>query len=149
MIRQSPSRNRGSDGAVPSVQRDVNESSGGTTQGSRGSDGAVSLVQRNIVVAFRGIKTDNHNFILTPETEKAFEKLKTAFTTTPVLKHFNPELRTRIETDASGYVIGDIMSRLHEGVWHSVAYYSRKQISARPVMILMTRSCYRISPGEE
>ena len=74
-------------------------------------------MQRNIVVAFRDIKTNDHNsFILTPETEKAFEELKTAFTTTPVLKHFNPELPTRIETDASGYAIGDILSQLHDGV---------------------------------
>ena len=141
MIRQSPSRDRGSDGAVSSVQRDVNESSGGTTQGSRGfdeavspvqrdvhtsrdtiqrsrvSDGAVSLVQRNIVVAFRGIKTNDHkSFILTPETEKAFEELKTAFTTTPILKHFNPELPTRIETNASGYAIDDILNQFYEGV---------------------------------
>ena len=88
-------------------------------------------MQRNIVVAFRGIKTNDHkSFILTPEVEKAFEELKIAFTTTPVLKHFNPELPTRIETDASGYAIGGILGQLHEGVWHLVAHYSRKQIPA-------------------
>ena len=70
-------------------------------------------MQRNIVVAFRGTKMNDYSkssFILTPEAAKAFEELKTAFTTAPVLKHFNPELPTRVETDASGYAIDDIPS---------------------------------------
>ena len=66
-----------------------------------------------------------------PEAAKAFEELKTAFTTAPVLKPFNPELPTRVETNASGYAIDDILSQSHEGVWHPVAYYSRKQIPAK------------------
>ena len=68
--------------------------------------------------------------MLTPEAKKAFEELKMAFTTAPVLRHFNPELPIRIETDASGYAIGGILSQLHGELWHLVAYYSRKQIPA-------------------
>ena len=52
--------------------------------------------------------------MLTPEAKKAFEELKMAFTTAPVLRHFNPELSIRIETDASGYAIDDILSQLHD-----------------------------------
>ena len=48
--------------------------------------------------------------MLTPKTKKAFEELKMIFTTASVLRHFNSELLIRIETDASGYVIGDILS---------------------------------------
>lgn len=88
-------------------------------------------MQRNIVAAFRSIKTNDHSpFVLTPEATKAFEQLKTAFTTAPVLKHFNSELPIPVETDASGYAIRGILSQLHTGVWHPVAYYSRKQIPA-------------------
>ena len=115
IIRQSSLRDTDSNRVVL-VQRDIDESSRDTI-GFRDSDEAVSLVQRNIVVAFRGIKTNNNNsLILTPEVEKAFEELKIAFTTAPVLKHFNSELPTRVETDASGYAIDDILSQLHEGV---------------------------------
>ena len=99
MTRQSPLRDTDSLRVV-SVSRDVDTSRGTT-------------VQRNTVVAFRGTKMNNHSkssFILTPEAAKAFEELKTAFTTAPVLKHFNPELPTRVETDASGYAIDDILS---------------------------------------
>ena len=130
MIRQSPLRDTDSLRVV-SVPRGVDTSRG--TMGFRGSDGAVSLMQRNVVVACKGIKMNDHfksSFILTSEAAKVFEKLKTAFTTASVLKHFNSELSTRAETDASGYVINDILSQLHEGISHSVAYYSRKQIPA-------------------
>ena len=105
MIRQSPLRDIDSLRVV-SVQRDIDTFRG--TTGFKGSDGAVSLVQRNIVVVFRSIKTNNHSkssFILTPEIDKVFEELKTAFKTTSVRKHFNSELPTRVETNASGYAI--------------------------------------------
>ena len=115
MIRQSPLRDTDFNRVV-SVQRDIDELSRDTI-GFRDFDEAVSLMQRNAVVVFRDIKTNNHNSsILTPEVEKAFEELKTAFTTAPILKHFNSELSTRVETDASGYVIDGILSQLHEGV---------------------------------
>ncbi len=100
-------------------------------------DGVVpsrGTVQRDAAIASRGTKTNENDskssFVLTPEAKNAFEELKTAFTTAPVLKHFTPELPIRVETDASGYAIGGILSQLHSGVWHPVAYYSRKQIPA-------------------
>ena len=53
---QSPlSREGSSTRGVANVQRDVNESSRGTTQGSRGFDGAVFLVQRDVNELSRGI----------------------------------------------------------------------------------------------
>src|SRR5436190_20052966 len=36
---------------------------------------------------------------------KAFERLKTAFSTALVLHHFNPEVRTWLQTDASGFAL--------------------------------------------
>ena len=52
--------------------------------------------------------------MLTSETKKAFEELKMAFTTASILRYFNSELLIRIETDASSYVIDDILSQLHD-----------------------------------
>ncbi len=98
------------------------------------SDRVVSNAQQDARVAFERTKPNGKNsqssFVLTPEAKKAFEELKMAFTTAPVLRHFNPELPIRIETDASGYAIGGILSQLHGELWHPVAYYSRKQIPA-------------------
>ena len=54
---------------------------------------------------------DNSHF-LTPETELAFSRLKQAFTDASILHHFDPERYIRIETDAFGYAIGDILSQL-------------------------------------
>jgi hypothetical protein len=57
--------------------------------------------------------------------------LKSAFTTTPVLAHFHHEKPTRIETDASKYALGAILSQKQDdNHWHPVAYLSRKFNSA-------------------
>ena len=49
---------------------------------------------------------------LTLKARLAFNKLKKAFTKTPILQHFDPECYIRIESDTSGYVIGRVLSQL-------------------------------------
>jgi len=44
-------------------------------------------------------------------TQKAFEKLKTSFTTTPILQHFNPSLKVVLETNASDHTMGGAISQ--------------------------------------
>ena len=99
------------------------------------SDRVVSNAQQNTRIAFERTKSNEKNsqssFVLTPETKKAFEELKMVFTTAPILRHFNSKLSIRIETDTSSYVIDDILSQLHDKLWHPVAYYSRKQIPTK------------------
>jgi hypothetical protein len=60
------------------------------------------------------------------EAEKSFSKLKTAFTTAPILRHFDPLLPTIVETDASDFAIGAILSQLEDGKLQPVAFHSRK-----------------------
>ena len=69
---------------------------------------------------------------MTPEAKLAFSRLRQAFTKAPILHHFDPERYIRIETDASGYTIGGILSQLipESGQWYLVAYFSRKMIPA-------------------
>ena len=90
--------------------------------------------------------TGEPNF-LTPDAKKAFNHLRLAFIEAPILRHFDPESHIRIETDASGYAIGGVLSQLNLdsdappnnsnsnrsdfGQWHPVAYFSRKMISAK------------------
>ena len=52
---------------------------------------------------------------LTPGAKEAFNRLRLAFTEAPILRHFDPECHIRIETDASGYAIGGVLSQLASG----------------------------------
>jgi RNase H-like domain found in reverse transcriptase len=62
--------------------------------------------------------------------------LKELFTTTLILRMFDPLLRTRLETDVSGFVIGAVISQLfHDPIhgrndWHPIAFWSRKMTGA-------------------
>jgi hypothetical protein len=61
-----------------------------------------------------------------PTQMVAFQQLKDAFTSTPILKHFDLSLQVTIETDASNFAIGCILSQKHNGRLHPVAFHSRK-----------------------
>ena len=49
---------------------------------------------------------------LTSNAKEAFNRLRQAFTKAPIFRHFDPECHIRIETDASGYAIGGVLSQL-------------------------------------
>jgi reverse transcriptase-like protein len=49
-------------------------------------------------------------FEWTPAAQAAFNQLRAAFTATPFLAHYVPDRRTRLETDASGYALGAVLS---------------------------------------
>ncbi|GAB7357799.1 hypothetical protein MBLNU459_g0615t2 [Dothideomycetes sp. NU459] len=67
----------------------------------------------------------------TDDAANAFRTLRDAFTEAPVLRHFDPMLPIRMETDASDYAIAAILSQLREnGEWHPIAYWSRKMVPA-------------------
>ena len=77
-------------------------------------------------------KTVGSDF-LTPGAKLAFTELRQAFVKALILHHFDPERHIRIETDASGYAIGGVLSQLtsdDSGRWHPVAFFSRKMIPA-------------------
>ena len=68
----------------------------------------------------------------TLEAKLAFSRLRQAFTKALILHHFDLERYIRIETDASGYVIGDILSQLipESSQWHPVSFFFKKIIPA-------------------
>ena len=70
-------------------------------------------------------KSKNSAF-LTADAKQAFTRLRQAFTEAPILSHFDPERHIRIQTDASGYAIGGVLSQLtsDSGQWNPVAYFS-------------------------
>lgn len=69
-------------------------------------------------------------FELPDDAKEAFHKLIDAFTTAGVLRHFDYNLPTQMETDASDFVIAGVLKQEHEGRWHPIAFYSRKMSSA-------------------
>src|SRR5690606_24528425 len=65
-------------------------------------------------------------FIWDQAAKEAFESLKKAFTSDPILKHFDPYKPCYIETDASKDAIGAICSQKDENdILHPIAFYSR------------------------
>lgn len=75
-----------------------------------------------------------HQWNWTQSCQKAFELLRDSFCAAPILKHFDPNLSTILETDASDYVIAGILSQQHSdnntSILHPVAYFSRKMTPA-------------------
>jgi Reverse transcriptase (RNA-dependent DNA polymerase)/RNase H-like domain found in reverse transcriptase len=60
------------------------------------------------------------------ECRRAFDTLKKAFTTAPVLTHWIPDAPLIVETDASDYALVAILSlRTSDGELHLVAFHSR------------------------
>ena len=59
------------------------------------------------------------------DCQEAFQKLKDAFTTAPILSHWDPEAQAVMETNALDYAISTILSMVHSnGEVHPVAFYS-------------------------
>ena len=100
------------------------------------------------------VKSKSHDFLpnsrnreaglgfFIPKARLAFAQLRQAFVKAPILHYFDPESHIWIETNASGYSIGGVLSQLSSGTrpdgvvtkdnlsqWHPVAFFSRKMIS--------------------
>lgn len=73
-----------------------------------------------------GKKTGNFSKEWGSAQQEAFLELLNAFETAPLLRHFDPDLLMRLETDASKFALSGILSQLFEGRWHPVAFYSRQ-----------------------
>lgn len=61
------------------------------------------------------------------EAQSAFDLLRQAFTSAPILRHYDPSLPLVLEADASNYALGAVVSqRGPDGILHPVVYHSRK-----------------------
>jgi hypothetical protein len=64
------------------------------------------------------------------EAEQAFQDLKQAFTTAPMLVMRDPEKPMRVETDASDFAYGAVLSQLEDdNKWHPSAYIATSPMS--------------------
>jgi hypothetical protein len=60
----------------------------------------------------------------------AFEELKSRLTSSELLRHYDPEKQSMIETDASDGVIAGVLSQQHGEEWYPVAYFSKTMLPA-------------------
>ncbi|MBW0516295.1 hypothetical protein O181_056010 [Austropuccinia psidii MF-1] len=62
--------------------------------------------------------------IFNEEALSLFQIIKEEFTTAPILSHFNPSLPTIVETDASAYALGAVLSQVNDSGKHQIAFDS-------------------------
>ncbi|TQV90502.1 retrovirus polyprotein [Cordyceps javanica] len=71
------------------------------------------------------------SFMWNTDCEKAFADLKQAFTSAPILRHFDPDKPSTVECDSSDYVNAGCLSQPDDaGILHPVAFFSRRLIPA-------------------
>ncbi|KAH7558668.1 reverse transcriptase [Bipolaris maydis] len=65
------------------------------------------------------------------EHQEAFDRIKQIFLEAPVLEMYSPQRPTRVETDASDYALGAVLSQqCTDKKWRPVFYHSRKFLGA-------------------
>jgi hypothetical protein len=60
------------------------------------------------------LQKKDHPFEWTSKCQQAFDLMKIAITTAPVLKTPRPDLPYLLETDASGFAVGAVLSQQHD-----------------------------------
>ncbi|MBW0575367.1 hypothetical protein O181_115082 [Austropuccinia psidii MF-1] len=73
----------------------------------------------------------NSHFPLNEEAVRQFHHFKEAFTIAPIISHFDPSLPTIVETDASDYALGAVLSQISYSGKHPIAFDSRKLLPAK------------------
>jgi hypothetical protein len=91
-----------------------------------------SDVSRGLTDMLQGANTKQATFPfqLTEQALRSFILLKRRFTRAPLLRHFDPTLPIKTETDASAFAVAGVISQLFgtgsDKKWHPIAFYSRK-----------------------
>ncbi|MBW0561053.1 hypothetical protein O181_100768, partial [Austropuccinia psidii MF-1] len=77
-------------------------------------------------------KFTQERFLFSPiqEALRQFHQLKEAFSIAPIHSHFDPSLPTIVETDASDYALGAILSQISHSGKHPIEFDSRKLLPA-------------------
>ena len=77
-----------------------------------------------ILLMTNSTSLEKHGWQSTSEIEQAQKQLIQVFTSAPVLRHFDPEQPSIVQTDASDFALGGNLSQRHEGPLHPIAFHS-------------------------
>ena len=84
-----------------------------------------------IVIPLTRLTRKSIPFQFSDQAREAFNNLKKAFTSAPILSHWIPEAPIIVETDASDYAVAAILSNVNsDQEVHPVAFYSRSLSTA-------------------
>ncbi|UYV63096.1 hypothetical protein LAZ67_2003113 [Cordylochernes scorpioides] len=86
------------------------------------------------------LKKDN-KFMWNSDQQDAFDSLKKALMSEPVLAYFEEQLPTELHTDASGYGIGAVLVQINDGKERPVGYASRTLSKAEKNYSTTEREC--------
>ena len=64
-------------------------------------------------------------FSWTPQCDEAFKNLKIALTSAPILRYPNLNLPFVLDTDASAFAMGGVLSQIEDGIERPIAYFSK------------------------
>ena len=72
------------------------------------------------------LSSARRKFVWTSAAEQAMKALQQLVQTAPPLLHWNPDLPTRVTTDASDVGLGAVLEQLSKDRWKPVEFWSRK-----------------------
>jgi hypothetical protein len=79
-----------------------------------------------IVQPLTNLTKKSVSFVWNDDCEKAFNELKHLFVSAPILKYADFKKQFVVETDASDFALGMVLSQYHNELLHPVAFYSKK-----------------------
>ncbi|MBW0524257.1 hypothetical protein O181_063972 [Austropuccinia psidii MF-1] len=82
------------------------------------------------ITALTSLLKKDSPIIFNEEALSQVQILREAFATAPILSHFNRSLPTIVETDASDYAWGAVLSQVNDSGKHPIAFDSRKLLQA-------------------
>ncbi|MBW0464692.1 hypothetical protein O181_004407 [Austropuccinia psidii MF-1] len=82
------------------------------------------------ITALTSLLKKDSPFTFNEETLSQFQIINRAFTTAPIHSHFNPSLPTIVETDASEYSLGAVLSEVNDSGKNPIAFDSCKLLPA-------------------
>ncbi|MBW0526388.1 hypothetical protein O181_066103 [Austropuccinia psidii MF-1] len=82
------------------------------------------------ITALASLLKKDSPFVFNEEALSQFPILKEELTTSHIISHFNPSLPTIVETDASDYALGAVLSKVNDSGKHFIAFDSCKLLPA-------------------